>query len=68
MSTSYGLETAKNKAKTKISVDTIALLKENADLKKENAKLKKQLEEASDNGKGTDSKNSSRGAGASKTK
>lgn len=68
MSTSYGLETSKVKRKKQDNSDLNHLKKENADLKKENEKLKKQLEEASDDGKGTDSKNSSGRAGASKTK
>lgn len=76
MATQYGLQNKLKKEKEKkanveSSKQNEALAKENAELKKENAVLKQQLkesEEASDDGKGTDSKNSSRGAGASKTK
>lgn len=76
MVTEYGLkkklekeELQKKEAEASICFE--ALTKENAELKKENTALKqelKEIKEASDDGKGTDSKNSSRGAGASKAK
>lgn len=75
MPTHYGLQNKLKKEKVKkenveASKKIEALTKENAELTKENTALKKQLEkkEASDDGKGTGSKNSSGSAGASKTK